>query len=189
MEIVSAQFVKGVVGTDPLAEDPRLQVAFIGRSNVGKSSVINSLTGRKGLAKSSATPGKTLQINYFLINKELFFVDLPGYGYARAGGARREKIRKMILWYLFASHTPRAMAVLVVDAQVGLTDFDRELLQALHDAGRETIIVANKVDKLNQSERVHRLRELVAEAGAVPVVPYSAKTGLGREEVWRVISE
>ena len=96
--IKTAEFVKGVVGTDPILKEKIPQIAFVGRSNVGKSSVINALTGKKGLAISSSTPGRTLQLNFFLINEKAYFVDLPGYGYARASLKQAEKMRKMIMW-------------------------------------------------------------------------------------------
>src|SRR3989337_3145920 len=100
MNIASAEFVKGIIGTDSILKEKPPHVAFVGRSNVGKSSVINSLVMRKDLVKSSSMPGKTREINFFFINKKCYFVDLPGYGFARMGAKGAEKIRKLILWNL-----------------------------------------------------------------------------------------
>jgi len=101
MEIKSAEFIKGILGTNELLEDERLQVAFIGRSNVGKSSVINSLVNRKDLVKSGSKPGKTRQINFFLINGKVYFVDLPGYGFLKASLKEKEKLGKCFFGIYF----------------------------------------------------------------------------------------
>src|SRR3989338_837689 len=100
MKIISAKFVKGINGTDDILYDEKFQVAFLGRSNVGKSTLINSLTMRRNLARSSSTPGKTIRMDFFLINNDLYFVDFPGYGFAERSLEKREKLGKMILWYL-----------------------------------------------------------------------------------------
>ena len=97
MDIKSAEFVKGIMGTDKILEDNKPQIVFVGRSNVGKSSIINLLANRKNLVKSSSKPGKTKQINFFLINKKVFFVDLPGYGFMKMDLKKKEKIRKLII--------------------------------------------------------------------------------------------
>ncbi|HFC36125.1 MAG TPA: ribosome biogenesis GTP-binding protein YsxC, partial [Candidatus Moranbacteria bacterium] len=120
MQIKTAKFVKGIIGTDEILRDGKQQIAFVGRSNVGKSSVINSLVGIKKLAKSSATPGRTQEINFFLINDKVYFVDLPGYGFAKISKKQREKIRKMIIWYLSYAETKPCKVVLIIDAKVGI---------------------------------------------------------------------
>ncbi len=184
MKIRSAEFKKGVRGSDPILEDGLRQVAFVGRSNVGKSSVINSLVERKQLVKSSSSPGKTTEINFFLINDEVYLVDLPGYGYARRGAVQREKLRKMILWYLFSLNVPHRKIVLIIDAKVGITDFDTEILTALHDKGTdEVILVLNKFDKIKKNDSIKRTSEIEEDAMGYPIVPYSAKTKMGREEL------
>ena len=114
MLINSAVFVKGINGTDKLLESTIPQVAVIGRSNVGKSSLINSLTGKKGLAITSHFPGRTREINLFLINKKLYLLDLPGYGYAKASHEVRESLFKLIDWYLFKSEYKQKKVVLIV---------------------------------------------------------------------------
>ena len=181
--IKSAKFIKGVLGTDDILTDGTPQVAFIGRSNVGKSSVINSLLQRKNLAKSSSTPGKTQQINFFLVNNEVYFVDLPGYGFAKLSKERREKLRKMILWYFAESGAASKKVVLIVDAKVGPSDFDVEMADFLKGLNLDVIIVANKSDKLNQSQRQKNLKSIRSLLMQDNIILYSAKTKEGREEL------
>ncbi len=160
MNIKTAEFVKGIIGTDKILEDRKPQIVFIGRSNVGKSSVINSLVQRKNLVKSSSVPGKTQQINFFLINKEMYFVDLPGYGFIKIPPKKKEKIRKMILWYLFRSKVKFKKTVLIIDAKVGPSEFDIEMFDLLNRHDYEIVVVANKVDKLKQGEISKQLKLL-----------------------------
>ena len=107
MKVSSSVFIKGIRGTDPIVTAPGDHYAFVGRSNVGKSSLINALCNKNGLVKVSHKPGKTVEINYFLINNTAYFVDLPGYGYARVDPVEKEKLQKLILWYLTASGAKR----------------------------------------------------------------------------------
>lgn len=189
MNIKSAEFVKGVVGEDRILEENKLQVAFIGRSNVGKSSVINSLVGRKNLVKSSARPGKTKEINFFLINEKIYFVDLPGYGFAKASFQQREKIRQLILWYLNNAQIKNRKTVLIIDAKAGVTKLDMEMLEILNEHNYEFIIVANKIDKLKRNERSKKLKEILEKSGNENVVFYSAKSGEGRDKLLSKIFE
>ncbi len=185
IKILSAEFIKGIIGTDDILTDGTPQVAFIGRSNVGKSSVINSLLQRRNLAKSSSTPGKTQQINFFSVNGEVYFVDLPGYGFAKLSKERREKLRKMILWYFAESGASSKKVVLIVDAKVGLSDFDIEMADFLKSLGLDVIVVANKSDKLNQSKRAKNLKSITNLLMQDNIILYSAKTKEGREELLR----
>ena len=185
---IDAQFVLSVVGSHNLVVDKKPQIAFIGRSNVGKSSVINCLVGQKSLVRSSSTPGKTQEINFFDINDERYFVDLPGYGYAKLGQKYREKLRKLILWYFISGEAPVTLAVLIVDAKAGMRDFDREMIDVLRSHGHNYIIVANKTDKLNQSELHASLENIRAEIDeGVPVVPFSATKGKGKKELLEIV--
>ena len=188
MEIKSAEFVKGIIGTDTILGDQHPHVAFVGRSNVGKSSVINSLVLRKGLVKSSSTPGKTKEINFFLINKACYFVDLPGYGFARMGARGAEKIRKLILWYLGSGEARVRLVVLIVDLGVKPMVHDKEMADILRAENIDFVVVGNKVDRLNQTERAHNIKEIEAAIGA-PVLPYSARTKAGRENLLEVIEQ
>ncbi|MBP7804749.1 MAG: ribosome biogenesis GTP-binding protein YsxC [Candidatus Pacebacteria bacterium] len=178
MKIKSAQFKKGVVGEDHILYDKFPQIAFVGRSNVGKSSVLNTLVGsNKGLARTGKKAGKTTEINFYDVNGKYYFVDLPGYGFAKLGIEAREKIREMILGYLTNKEARILRVAIVLDAKVGLTDFDRDILEILRDAGLPAFIILNKTDKLNQKELVSSIRELEAEiAPDIPVFPYSTLT-------------
>ncbi len=183
MEIKSAEFIKGILGTNELLEDERLQVAFIGRSNVGKSSVINSLVNRKDLVKSGSKPGKTRQINFFLINGKVYFVDLPGYGFLKASLKEKEKIRKMLFWYLFRSEIHFKKVVLIIDAKIGLNEFDKEMLSSLNEKEFPVVIAVNKTDKLKRNVLDKQLKIIQKEVGDNVIVSYSAKTKKGRDEL------
>lgn len=178
MKITSAEFVKGIRGTDPITDDGLMQVAFVGRSNVGKSSLINALTNRKKLVKVGDTPGKTREINFFLIEKSFYFVDLPGYGYARVGPKEKEALKKLILWYLIKSEIKPKLVVVVLDAKVGVTVFDTQMIEILRTQGHPFVVAVNKSDKLSQSELSKQLALITAAAEGGDVVVCSA-TKLG----------
>lgn len=183
MNIKTATFIKGVVGTTDLLLDGTPQVAFIGRSNAGKSSLLNSLTGVKDLAITSKTPGRTKQINVFKINKGThYFVDLPGYGYAKVGAKELEKLSKLIFWYLLDTDYNQKI-VLLVDSVVGPTQTDLDVLADLQKAGRDIVIVLNKVDKIRKSHYLKRIKELTEQFRGHKVFPYSSTTKLGRQEL------
>lgn len=185
-----AEFIKSIKGTDPITNDGRFQIAFIGRSNVGKSSVINSLLGTKNLVRSSSTPGQTRLINFFLVDNSFYLVDLPGYGYAKMSLTEREKLAHMMRWYLLESEADIRVTVLVVDAQIGLRVGDREVLEALREKNHRILILANKSDRLTQKERARKERELcmdISGSGREKVMFYSAKTARGKEKVWEEI--
>jgi GTP-binding protein len=176
---MNVSFVKGIVGTDPILTEKRPHIVFVGRSNVGKSSIVNALVGEK-IARSSSTPGKTREINFFLIDKKRYLVDLPGYGYARLSEKAREKLRKHLLWYLFESRAPITLVVIIIDAQVGLKSFDEELLAVLRESELPAVIVGNKEDKLNQRQK-HQIRQVLEKTGMEKgdIFFASAKTGRG----------
>lgn len=180
--IESVKFVKGIRGTDEILNDHKDNVAFIGRSNVGKSSVINSLVGKDGLVKTSSMPGKTREINFFLVNDSVYFVDLPGYGYAKISQDAREKLRKLIIWYLVESNAPISTAVLIIDSRIGCTEFDYEMIDILEDVGLNYVIIANKSDKLNQKERSLINKKLQEEFPDKYFI-YSAKKKKGSEDI------
>jgi GTP-binding protein len=187
MKITSAKFLKGIVGPDSLLDDGIPQIAFIGRSNVGKSSVINSLTGQKSLARTSSFPGRTQQINVFLINDSFYFMDLPGYGFSRDSQEMKENLHRLIDWYLFLADCPQKKAVLIIDAKVGLTDNDLEMLQSLEDGKKDIVIVANKVDKLKGSKLAEQLKTIHDIAAGHKIIPYSSDKRVGLKELNREI--
>ena len=145
---ISAEFIKGIIGTNDILYDGKFQVAFIGRSNVGKSSLINSLVMKKNLARSSSKPGKTIRLDFFLINNKFYFVDLPGYGYSKVSDKRHDELRKMILWYFLYAGVKERIAVMIIDAKIGLTELDEEMIDILKENKINFVIVANKIDKL-----------------------------------------
>ncbi|MFA7309516.1 MAG: ribosome biogenesis GTP-binding protein YihA/YsxC [Candidatus Paceibacterota bacterium] len=179
MKITSAHFVKGVRGTDEILHDGTPQVAFIGRSNVGKSSLINALTDIKGLAKIGKKPGKTTEINLFLVNKAAYIVDLPGYGYAQATPKEREKLKKLIIWYFTASEARPKEVVIVLDVKAGLTEFDKDMLMILNEHKHPYMIAVNKCDKLTQQEVAAQVAPIREIAGGADVLTCSTKTGKG----------
>ena len=172
---------------DGLLDDGVPQVAFIGRSNVGKSSVINSLANQKGLAKTSSFPGRTQEINIFLVNNAVYLVDLPGYGFAKGSKDAQNKIQQLIYWYLLNSHYKQKKVVFIVDASIGLTHNDVQMLHSLEQAGKNIIIVANKVDKLKPSQYQKKLREVKDGVGDYKVIKYSAEKKIGVEELKREV--
>ncbi len=174
--------MKGVMGDDAILEDGTPQIAFIGRSNAGKSSLINSLTGKKKLAITSSTPGRTKEINIFKINNTHYFVDLPGYGYAKAGGKALEKINKLIVWYLLESkHSPKV--VVLIDSVVGPTADDLMTLKELERTGKDIVVVANKVDKIKKSHYLNYMKKLGQQIKGHKLFPYSSETKVGIEEL------
>lgn len=182
MKITSAKFVRGILGSNELLEDGTPQIAFIGRSNSGKSSLLNSLTNKKELAITSSTPGRTKEINVFLINDTHYFIDLPGYGYAKVGGGTSEKLSKMIGWYLF-DFDANQKVVLLIDSLIGPTADDLYILKELERAGREIVIVLNKVDKIKKSHAHEHIKKLSAKFNGHKVFAYSSKTKVGMEEL------
>lgn len=182
-----ARFMRGINGSDSIMETPFAQVAFVGRSNVGKSSTLNALLGVNGLARTSQTPGKTQEINFFMVNDNMYFVDLPGYGYARMPEQEAEDIRKHIIWYLTGGEARPKYLVLIVDARHPLTEYDKELIAVSGAEGHPLLILLNKVDTLNQKERSESLRAYKEILGEIRHVPFSAKTKEGVAEVRAIL--
>ncbi|MDD4531801.1 MAG: ribosome biogenesis GTP-binding protein YihA/YsxC [Candidatus Pacebacteria bacterium] len=183
MKIETAQFVKGTLGNDAVLENGIPQVAFIGRSNAGKSSIINSLVNQKDLAKTSPFPGRTQKINIFLINNRLYFIDLPGYGYAKVPDKLKKSLKAMVNWYFFVSDYEQKKVVLIIDADVGPTKDDLEMLYALEDYRKDVIVVANKTDKIKKSKYEEQFKTIQELIGNHKVIPYSAKEKTGVEEL------
>lgn len=184
---VNLETVCGITSTLP--ENILPEVAFAGKSNVGKSSLINGLMNRKSYARTSQQPGKTQTINFYNINEELYIVDLPGYGYARASEAIKAKWGRMIENYLQKSRKLR-MVFLLIDIRHKPSDNDRHMYSWILDNGFNPVIVATKLDKLNRSQvqkHVKMVREGLEVEEDTPIVPYSAVTKQGRDEIWDLI--
>ena len=185
MKIVSAEFVQSAVS--PRGFPPPLlpEVAFAGKSNVGKSSLINVLLNRRGLVKTSATPGKTQAINFFVINASYRLVDLPGYGFANVPLAVRKSWEGLITGYLSSREVLRGVVV-ILDSRHDPGPLDRQLKAWLDAAGVPTLFVANKTDKLKRGQVAARVRALAAALELEPApLACSAQTGAGRQEIWR----
>lgn len=182
MEITSTTFIKGILGTNDILEDRTPQVAFVGRSNSGKSSLLNSLTNKKGLAITSSTPGRTKEINVFLVNQTHYFLDLPGYGYAKVDGRASEKLNKLINWYLFDFDANQTI-VLLIDSLIGPTPDDLHMLRELERAGRDIVIVLNKIDKIKKSHQKEHLKKMALQFNGHRVFTYSSKTKTGVAEL------
>ncbi|HIS32094.1 MAG TPA: YihA family ribosome biogenesis GTP-binding protein [Candidatus Limivivens intestinipullorum] len=175
--------------TSRLPENPCMEVAFAGKSNVGKSSLINGLMNRKSLARTSSQPGKTQTINYYNVNDQVYLVDLPGYGYAKVSQAEKEKWGKLIERYLHGSKQLRAV-FLLVDIRHEPSENDRQMYEWICYNGFEPIIIATKLDKLKRSQAAKHVKMvkdgLKVRPGTV-VIPFSAETKQGREEIWALI--
>jgi len=189
MKILSAEFVISAVGPKQFPLDSRPQIAIAGRSNVGKSSIINSLLHRKNLVKTSQTPGKTQLINFFIINESFYFVDLPGYGYARVPYAVTDAWAPMIEGYL--KNAPHLSAVVVLlDSRREPDDRDVHLIDWLRQYDIPVIYALTKIDKLNRQETDRARRSISAALGiADDLVLTSAKSGQGIKELWGVIAK
>ncbi|MCI9385110.1 MAG: ribosome biogenesis GTP-binding protein YihA/YsxC [Lachnospiraceae bacterium] len=184
---VSLETVIGVTSKIPQNEMP--EIAFAGKSNVGKSSLINVLMNRKSLARTSAQPGKTQTINFYNINQELYFVDLPGYGYAKVSREEKEKWGKMVEKYLRQSNVLRAV-FLLIDIRHDPSANDKLMYDWICANGFQPIVIATKADKINRSQlqkQVKAVRQGLGVDKETAVIPFSAQTRQGRDEIYEMI--
>ncbi len=185
-------FVKGVVAMDGLPDADRMEVCFAGRSNVGKSTLINALTGRKGLARASNTPGRTQEINYFTAGEEHYLVDLPGYGYANAPLPVVEKWQRLLKQYLSGRQTLRRAFVLI-DARHGVKKVDEEIMSLLDSSAVIFQAVLTKADKVKEKERFEVIEQVKSKLAAHPaaypeIVVTSSEKGWGIETLRAIIA-
>ena len=184
---VNLETVCGITSTIP--DNEHMEIAFAGKSNVGKSSLINALMNRKSLARTSAQPGKTQTINFYNINDELYFVDLPGYGYAKVSEAEKEKWGKMIENYLHKSKMLKAV-FLLIDIRHEPSANDRNMYEWILYQGYKPFIIATKLDKINRSQVQKHIKMLKTGLNVEKdtiVIPFSAQTKQGREEIYDLI--
>lgn len=186
---VNLEIVCGV--TSKLPDTVLPEIAFAGKSNVGKSSLINALINRKAYARTSSQPGKTQTINFYNVNESLYYVDLPGYGYAKVPIKEREKWGKMINQYLQGSKQLKAV-FLLMDIRHEPSENDKLMYEWILHSGFQPIIVATKLDKIKRSQiqkQVKLMKEALKAEKEIKVIPFSAETKQGREEIWQVIEE
>jgi len=186
MKVSSTEFLKSAFKESDWPKDAKPEIAFLGRSNVGKSSLINSLLMVRGLARTSSTPGRTQSLNFFLINEQFRFVDLPGFGYARVPQEIRSSWGDMVTGYL-ANRRQLVLSIHIVDSRHEPTKQDLQLHEWLEHSNKPQLIVATKSDKLSNNELRKNLEHIAQVLEDDSVVAYSAKTGRGREELWRAI--
>ncbi|MBR2934549.1 MAG: YihA family ribosome biogenesis GTP-binding protein [Oscillospiraceae bacterium] len=185
INLQNAEFVRSAVNRKDFPRDGMVQVAFAGRSNVGKSSVINRILNRKNFARVGAAPGKTVHINYFKIDRAFYLVDLPGYGYAKVSKGERDRWGKLMEEY-FADPELMSLGVMIVDSRHKPTADDCTMAQWYKDAGRPFLVVANKLDKLKKSEiepNLQQIRLTLELDEDVKLIPFSAEKGTGRQEL------
>ena len=190
MKIVSAEFLTGAVSYQQYPDSVCPELAFVGRSNVGKSSLINSLLNRKKLVKTSQIPGKTQEINFFKVNNDFIFADLPGYGFAKVPQSVQKCWKKMIEDYLLKRETLLAV-IFIIDLRRKPSPLDLDLQRWLEARGVEYLLVGTKVDKLSQSEikkQVDRLNEAYFDSGKSERLIYSSNSSRGRKELWNKIT-
>ena len=189
INVQKAEFILSAASPKDFRRDALPQVAFAGRSNVGKSSVINRLLNRKNFARVGAAPGKTTQINYFKIDNAFYLVDLPGYGYARVSKGERDRWGRLMEGY-FADPELMTLGVMIVDARHKPTADDCTMAQWYRDAGCPFVVVANKLDKLKKREiesNLLTIRETLELDKSVKLIPFSAEKGEGKQELLDLI--
>lgn len=186
--ISKAEFVVSAVSIRDFPRETLPEIAFAGRSNVGKSSLINALTGSRNLARTSASPGKTRMINFYRLERTLFLVDLPGFGYAKVPKAESRKWRQLVNQY-FENRPAIALVVHLVDSRMEPTELDLQLAEWLDNLGMPRLVVATKSDKLSGNERAVQQRAISEAFGGEPVVLSSAVTGAGSKEIWKRVAD
>ena len=189
INLQKAEFILSAAAPKDFLRDGLPQIAFAGRSNVGKSSVINRLLNRKNFARVGAAPGKTTHINYFKIDNAFYLVDLPGYGYAKVSQAEKDRWGRLMESY-FADPGLMTLGVMIVDSRHKPTADDCTMAQWFRDAGCPLVVAANKLDKLRKSEtgpNLQRVRETLELGEDVPVIPFSAEKGDGKQKLLDLI--
>ena len=191
MNLHNVEFIKSAASASGFIRDGKPTIVFSGKSNVGKSSVINKLLNRKNFARVGAQPGKTIHVNYFLIDKTAYFVDLPGYGYAKVSKDERDRWGALMERF-FEEPELITLGVMIVDSRHKPTADDCTMASWFKSTGCNLVIVANKIDKLKKSEiepNMQRIRETLELEESIPVIPFSAEKGNGRDELLGKIME
>lgn len=188
MNLNNVEFMISAANCSDFPNERKKEIAFAGKSNVGKSSVINRVLQRKNFARVGEMPGKTIHVNYFLVDKKCYFVDLPGYGYAKVSLKEKERWGRLMEDYFAANRID--LGILIVDARHAPTNNDITMAQWFYDTGCPMVVVANKLDKLKKSEiepNLKTIREDLELPEEYPIIPFSAEKGTGREELIKII--
>jgi GTP-binding protein len=191
MNFETVTFIKSVYALSECPTGDLPEIAFVGRSNVGKSSLLNCLLKKKGLAKTSSRPGKTQALNFFRLDESCHFVDLPGYGFAKVPLEMKKAWNKVMFGYL-QDRAQLGMVVQLLDARHKPSEKDLDMLEILDDAEVPTLIVATKIDKLKRGERkknLKRIQDTLELHDDAVIVPFSSETGEGRKELWEYIGD
>ena len=189
MNLQKVEFIKSAAQPNAFIRDGLPQIAFSGKSNVGKSSVLNCVLQRKNFARVGQKPGKTIHINYFKVDEQAYFVDLPGYGYAQVAASEKERWGKLMERY-FAEPEHISLGVMIVDARHAPTKLDCVMAELFQSTGRPFLVVANKLDKLKPREiepNMKCIRETLALDDSTELIPFSAEKGTGRSELVQAI--
>jgi GTP-binding protein len=189
MKIESLKFAASIKNIAEINFKRLPEIAIAGRSNVGKSSMINCLVNRKNLAKTSSTPGKTRLLNYYCVNEKFYLVDLPGYGYAKVPLQERRSWKDLVETYLTNNHFLKAV-IQIIDSRQGITKLDQEMISWLTHLSLPTLLVATKTDKLPRSKANHLIKKIENEAiasGVTNLEPFSTVTKQGKDQIWRSI--
>ena len=188
MRISSARFVKSAKQANDFPKDKKPEIAFCGRSNSGKSSLLNALTNSQGLARTSASPGRTQLINFFLVDGQTYYVDLPGYGYAKVPKGIRDTWGEMIENYL-RNRKPLKLAIMLVDSRIPPTDSDQMMKNWLDHFGIPNLVVLTKTDKISRNELTKALRTCAQTLQTKEIIAFSAITGFGKDAVLKKIRD
>jgi len=186
--VIQADFVISAVSEQDFPQEGIPEVVFTGRSNVGKSSLINKLTGNVKLARTSSTPGKTQSINFYRISNSFFFVDLPGFGYAKTGKAAIHQWKQLIERY-FHTRSTIVLAIQLIDSRMPPTELDLQLASWMDELNMPRLAVATKSDKLSNNQKMSQLRVISEALGEPSIVMSSAETGIGCKEIWKQVME
>jgi GTP-binding protein len=188
MNFKKISYYRSISTSADLPDDQLPQFAFIGRSNVGKSSFINSITGQKDLARTGSTPGLTKKVNLFLTDNKFYLADLPGYGYAKMMKGERKKLEELIFWFLTSSRDSFRQVFLLVDAEVGPTANDLDVIEFLDQENFPTTIVASKIDRIKPAQRHKAISNIVRQIPQhFEIIPFSSKNGQGKQEILEII--
>ena len=185
MNITSVKFIRGLVTGDHNYDTSLPQVVVYGRSNAGKSTLVNKITQRNSLARVSQNPGRTREANLYLVNNSWYLIDMPGYGYAKTSKTDRDSFKELVYGFIRDTHADSRKSILIVDSKAGITDLDQELLDTLINQGESVTIILNKIDRLRQSELAAIMKQVRSQVSdSINIIPCSSKNGKGIPQLY-----